>query len=231
MITVDLAPISRADLPKMLKWRNDWGLIQWTRQSDLLNEVEHEAWFDRQARDPATRMYMLLAKTGGKTEQVGVCGLTSIDYRNRRAEFSLYIASAYQRNGLGRAALSVLLTHGFENLGLNLIWGETFQNNPALEMFLKLGFQPEGTRRSFYWKDGKFIDAHLVSITAEEWRNRGNTAASDLGPVERNQPTVDSDPAVQPGVIDIRASESTAKRPRVLKASKKRDEKKAGGDQ
>lgn len=230
MITVDLAPISRADLPKMLKWRNDWNLIQWTRQSDLLNEVEHEAWFDRQARDPSTRMYMLLAKTGGKTEQVGVCGLTSIDYRNRRAEFSLYIATAYQRNGLGRAALSVLLTHGFENLGLNLIWGETFTGNPALSMFLKLGFQPEGTRRSFYWKDGKFIDAHLVSITAEEWRNRGKPArdSDSDNPAQPDRVVGDTSPVVDITPTQRKAKPAAKSR---LKAVEKRAEAKAEGDQ
>lgn len=214
----------------MLKWRNDWNLIQWTRQSDLLNEVEHEAWFDRQARDPSTRMYMLLAKTGGKTEQVGVCGLTSIDYRNRRAEFSLYIASAYQRNGLGRAALSVLLTHGFENLGLNLIWGETFAGNPALKMFLGLGFQPEGTRRSFYWKDGRFIDAHLVSITAEEWRNRGKSHSDPKPdhPAQSDRVVGDTGPVVDIEPVQRKTKPAAKSR---LKAVEKRAEAKTDGDQ
>ena len=74
-LTIDLAPIARADLPQLLKWRNDWRLIRWTRQADLLNEISHADWFERQARDPATRMYKLVLKSEGTTTDVGVCGM------------------------------------------------------------------------------------------------------------------------------------------------------------
>lgn len=100
---------------------------------------------------------------------VGVCGLTSIDLHNRRAEFSLYIAPALHGQGFGRKGLELLLTHGFKNLGLNVIWGEVFDGNPAAKLFRRLGFVKEGTRREFYFRDGKFIDAHIVSLTAGEW--------------------------------------------------------------
>lgn len=168
-IDLELRPIEREDLPQLRTWRNDWRIIAWTRQYDMLNEVEHANWFERQATDPAIRMYKIVMKAAGKTVPVGVCGLTSIDYRNSRAEFSCYIGPEFHRRGLGKMALSLLLTHGFDNLGLNLIWGETLAGNPAAIMFESLGFQREGTRRSFYYKDCKRLDAHLYSITAREW--------------------------------------------------------------
>ena len=184
-LDISLAAISRADLPKMLEWRNDYRIWQWCRQNDLINELSHEAWFERQARDPATRMYKLMLKTSGATSMIGVCGLTSIDWQNRRAEFSLYIGPAYQKIGAGKMALKLLLNHGFDNLGLNLIWGETFDGNPAARMFETLGFLKEGTRRQFYWRDGKYIDAHLYSMTQGEWREfrngAGRSAASADG--------------------------------------------------
>lgn len=168
-MTIDLAPIGREDLPQLLSWRNDWRIIDWTRQSDLLNEVEHAEWFERQARDPAIRMYKLIHQGPGKTTDVGVCGLTSIDYRNSRAEFSLYIAPPFQGQKLGKLALAVLLNHAFLNIGVNLVYGETFDGNPAAKTFEALGMRKEGTRRQFYWKNGRRIDAHLYSITREDW--------------------------------------------------------------
>lgn len=102
---------------------------------------------------------------------VGVCGFTSIDYINRRAEFSLYIAPAYQGNDLGRGALRCLLKHGFKNLGFHLVWGEVFEENPALQMFEELGFRRDGVRRDFYFRNGKFIDAHIISMKASEWKS------------------------------------------------------------
>ena len=100
-----------------------------------------------------------------------MCGLTSIDYINSRAEFSLYIGHSYQRQGFAKDALKALLEVAFNEVNLNGVWGETFEGNHALNLFEKLGMKKEGTRRQFYFKGGKYIDAHLVSITREEWRN------------------------------------------------------------
>jgi ribosomal-protein-alanine N-acetyltransferase len=104
---------------------------------------------------------------------LGVCGLTSMDLINRRAEFSLYIGPEFQGQGFGKNALKTLLAHGFRNYGLNRIWGESFEGNPAIAMFESLGFEPEGIRKEFYFKGGKFIDAYLFSISnlvfEEKW--------------------------------------------------------------
>jgi ribosomal-protein-alanine N-acetyltransferase len=188
-LTIDLAPIARADLPKLLEWRNDYRVWRWTRQADYLNEVKHAEWFERQAKDPTIRMYKIVLRAQGTTNDVGVCGLTSIDHFNRRAEFSLYVAPAYHRRGIGRSALAVLLGHGFDNLGLNLIWGETFDGNPAARVFEAVGMRREGTRRDFYWREGRFIGAHLYSITSEEWRGRSSNVGDNAAiPVAGGQP-------------------------------------------
>lgn len=168
-IGLNLATIDFADLDRLRAWRNDHEIWRWCRQFDLITEGEHRAWFDRQATDPTCRMYKVQRRVASAVETVGVCGLTSIDQLNRRAEFSLYIGPEFQKQGLGRQALAILLQHGFQNLGLNVIWGESFEGNPAAKMFEKLGFQKEGTRRQFYFRDGRFIDADLYSITREEW--------------------------------------------------------------
>jgi RimJ/RimL family protein N-acetyltransferase len=101
---------------------------------------------------------------------IGVAGLTSIDRHNRSAEFSLYIAPEHQKKAYGAKALELLLYHGFEDMGLNRIWGEVFAGNPAMHMFQKLGFKAEGCLRDTYWKHGEFIDSHMISMLAREFR-------------------------------------------------------------
>ncbi len=197
MITIELGTIDREDLPQLRTWRNDWRIWKWTRQNDLINEVHHAEWFERQAKDPTVRMYKLIMKAGGDTHTVGVAGLTSLDWQNRRAEFSFYIAPNWQRMGLAKMGLPVLFAHGFENLGLNVIWGETFDGNPAAGVFEKIGMVKEGTRRSFYWKDGRYIDAHLYSVTREEWdaRHRDPDLVVNVDPVE---PSGERGPSSEP---------------------------------
>jgi RimJ/RimL family protein N-acetyltransferase len=151
-------------------WRNHPEIYDWCRQNNLISDAEQGRWFDKQSQDSSIRMYSIQAKgETGDPKLIGVCGLTDIDLVNRRAEFSLYIAPFLHGIGLGTAALKLLLGRGFDDLGLNVIWGETFRGNKALSTFKKLGFTIEGWRREFYFKQGGFIDAALVSMTAEEW--------------------------------------------------------------
>lgn len=151
-------------------WRNDYRVWRWCRQRNPISDFEQARWFDAQSKDPTIQMFKIMASGDGKSNAVGVCGFTSIDWPNRRAEFSLYVDARLQGQGFGRGALHCLLTQGFDNLGFHVIWGETFEGNPAEHLFAKMGFVKEGTRRDFYFKEGKFMDAHLYSIKETEWR-------------------------------------------------------------
>lgn len=161
-----LRGIDESDLGRLFSWRNDPKIWRWCRQSDALQWGEHWKWFESLAGDGTRRMYGVCDL---EHRLIGCAGLTSIDLVNRRAEFSLYIGSEHQRKGFARKALKTLISHGFKNLGLHLIWGESFEGNPAQKLFEELGFFREGVRRDFYFRDGQFVDAHLFSVKASEW--------------------------------------------------------------
>jgi RimJ/RimL family protein N-acetyltransferase len=124
----------------------------------------------RIADDRTIRMFTVVG--GVKHEDVGVCGLTSIDHVNQSAEFSLYIGWEYQREGYGLDALETLVRHGFTALNLNRIWGEVFDENPAMEMFKQVGFKLEGKLRESYFRDGRFIHSHMISLLRNDWCSR-----------------------------------------------------------
>lgn len=161
-----LRTIGASDLDRLREERNKPEIWRWCRQSDLISEEDQKAWYFRQNSDPTQRMYLICVGGNG----VGVCGLTSVDTLCHRAEFSLYVFKDHQNQGYGRKALRTLFTHGFRNIGLNLIWGETFEGNHAIDLFISLGMTRDGVRRDFYFKDGQFQDSHLISIKACEWK-------------------------------------------------------------
>lgn len=167
--------LSESISPFARDWRNQKCIKDWCRQYTLISLQDHEKWFERQATDPTVKMFGLetLADTDKLSRiPIGVCGFTSIDHRLQRAEFSLYIAPDFQRKGYATAGLIALFQHGFSDFNFNRIWGETFDRNPALEMFLKIGMVHEGTLRQTYFKHGKFIDSHVVSILRDEFFKR-----------------------------------------------------------
>lgn len=162
---VQLDVLLHGDNQLAREWRNDPKIWRWTRQNDLITEYDQKMWFDAQAADPTVKMYSILHEGN----MIGVCGLTSIDLNNRRAEFSLYICPAYQGKHLSSPALLTLFYHGFKNMNLHLIWGETLDGNKAATLFSKLGMVRDGVRRDFYWKDGRYWDAILFSIKKDDF--------------------------------------------------------------
>lgn len=173
-ITISLAPLDSTDMHLVRVWRNDHRIWQWLPQNDLISDSEQMRWFDEQSRDHTVKMYKVVIGYTNDVETkvipIGVGGFTSIDMMIRRAKFSLFIAPFYQALSVQQKAISCLLIHGFQNLGLHLIWGEVFEGNPALKIFEEIGFRHEGVRRDFYFRDGKYIDAHLISIKDDEWK-------------------------------------------------------------
>jgi len=175
-----------ADIPKSARyWRNLPEVWRWCRQRTLLTEHEQQEWIEKIHYDPSIKMFGVYCSSKETKDYVGVCGLTSLDLQNSKAEFSLYISPEHQGRGYGQKALGLLLAHAFMDFGLRRIWGEVFEGNPAMKMFKGLGFQHEGTLRSSYWKNGRFIDSDIVSLLTEEWQraqrkkmrviNNGNT--------------------------------------------------------
>ena len=165
---VTLGPLSPVK-STALEWRNHPAIYKWCRQYEPIESWNHERWVTSLADRSDVKMYGIYASPD---LAVGVCGLTSIDLINRHAEFSLYIAPDFHRKGFGIKALKTLCAHGFNGIGLCHIFGETFDGNPAASMFERVGFKKEGSRRSFYFREGKFIDAHLYSILAYEFKTK-----------------------------------------------------------
>ena len=110
---VSLGPLDIGDCELIRSWRNQRAVWQWCRQNDLISDITQQGWYEAQNQDRSIHMYMIHSN-GMK---VGVCGLTSHCPNARRAEFSLYIAPEYQRNGYARAALKTLKTSTFIAFG------------------------------------------------------------------------------------------------------------------
>lgn len=154
---IELRPINDEDLKITRQWRNNPLTYKWCRQYEPVSEAHHIAYWQRVWKDPSTKLFMLEAEL-----PVGVGGLTSIDWINRKAEFSLYIAHEFSRHHFGEAALKKIVEYGFGTLNLNRIWGEVFQGNPAIEMFQRVGFKIEGRLKGSYFRNGEYIDSILI---------------------------------------------------------------------
>lgn len=171
-----LRRVKESDLEKLFAYRNDPSIMKWCRQYAPLHWENHLSWYKWQATNNAVSMFTIVDELG---DAVGVCGLTDIDYVNRRAEFSCYVAKSYQGRGIAKQALKDLFKIGFHSMGLNRIWGETYDENPAINLFRKMGMVEEGLRKEFYYRDGRYIDCHLISLSRQRFDELFDTKNSE----------------------------------------------------
>lgn len=163
---VKLGPLNKENLEIYRLSRNSVSIYRFCGQYDLITKEDQERWFNNQISNRHSKMFEVI---NGKDELVGVCGLSDIDHVHRRAEFNIYVVPEYQGNGYSREALQCLFKWGFNSLNLNLIWGETLENNhTAIILFEKLGMKRDGYRRSYYYKDGVYLGAYMFSLLGEE---------------------------------------------------------------
>lgn len=170
---VRLQYVSESDTEDFFKWRNDERVWKWCRQNGPLTKKHHKTYWEKCDDDESIKMYAIYTTEGLENVQkdslVGCAGLTSIDNVNSRAEFSIYINPDIASKGFGERALKTLFSYGYQFLNLNSVWGESFEENPALKTFTKIGMKEEGKRRAFYYRKGQYIGATLISLLRSEW--------------------------------------------------------------
>jgi RimJ/RimL family protein N-acetyltransferase len=163
---VSLRPLSDIEPDKIREWRNNPAIFKWSRQHSPLEKSEHRDWLESLAKRKDIKMLSIFHKD----DPVGVCGFSGIDFINRHAEFSIYIGPESWGKRSGKAALQTLIKYGFDVLGFNHIFGETFEGNHARLTFEHCGFKWAGTRKQFYYREGKFIDAHIYELCLEDFK-------------------------------------------------------------
>ncbi|GAA4966496.1 GNAT family N-acetyltransferase [Actinoplanes utahensis] len=90
-----------------------------------------------------------------------------------QAEIGFTLATAYQRRGFGREALSAVLDRLFRVQGLHKVTGECdARNTRSAALLERLGFQREGLLRQQTFLKGEWTDDLLYGLLATEWAGR-----------------------------------------------------------
>lgn len=104
-------------------------------------------------------------------EPVGHVVLWIRDWVVGTGEIGIWVIPAAQGRGVGRAATSLLVTHGFDALGLHRITAEDVlvTNDASNALFESLGFTQEACRRDAAYVGGEYVDTVDYAVLAVEW--------------------------------------------------------------
>ncbi len=168
-----LCQLEKKFLLKLKEWRNVQMKV--LRQCAPLTDFHQKKWYAHLKEDKSQVLFAIKAKTTKKLDFIGYCGITNIDFKNRRGEISFLVnpirvkkKEIYKKDFL--AVLYMLCKYGFEELNLNKIFTETFDfRKKHIKILEKFGFRKEGELREQYFGDGKCFNSIIHSLLALEW--------------------------------------------------------------
>lgn len=130
---ITIRKFEKSDIPKKVEWINNPANNRFLHYNIPLSVEGTERWFD--SHQGETTRYDAVIEADGVP--VGTIGLLSIDRKNSKAEY--YIAmgeTSYKGKGVAKEASRLILSYGFEELGLNRIYLFTEVDNIALSCSL-----------------------------------------------------------------------------------------------
>lgn len=148
------------DLAAIAALMNCPGVVRGTLQLPLRSLDDRREQYDRRAPDT----HSLVAEIEGRV--VGQLGLHAEQNPRRRHVGSIGMAvhDDFVGRGVGATLLTAIIDLADRWLGLRRIELEVYTDNaPAIHLYEKFGFVREGTLRDFAFRDGAYIDAHVMA--------------------------------------------------------------------
>ena len=167
---VYLRTVELPDLDYFAKWEQSPSVTEFfTISSGRDYDEIYEEYIARKDDEDKLELSICLKDSD---EVIGRLYISNINHHYDSMDITrIYIGRDDLRGkGLGEDALRTSLKLGFEEMNLERITLDHFTGNlRAKNLYLKVGFTPEGCMRHGGKKNGEYIDLNLMSILREEY--------------------------------------------------------------
>ena len=153
-------------------WRSDREITALLSGNVIFVSSEREKkWVEEKIFNDTTCLYLAICLNENK-EMVGYLSVTSIDSRNRKAEWAGIIIGRKDllRHGYAHEAVRLMLEHLFFELGLHRVYAYVLEEHESsLRMCYKAGFKKEGILKDNVFKNNRFHNSVLLSVLKDEF--------------------------------------------------------------
>lgn len=160
----------------------DYKLInQWRRDPDItallsgnvifVSSEREKKWVEDMIFNDTNSLYLAICLNETQ-EMIGYLSVTSIDLRNRKAEWAGLIIGRKDllRHGYANEAIRLMLEHLFFQLGLHRVYAYVLEEHKSsLQMCYKAGFKQEGVLKDNMFKFNRFHNSVLLAIFKDEF--------------------------------------------------------------
>jgi L-phenylalanine/L-methionine N-acetyltransferase len=153
-----IRPFEPSDIDSIHAFTNQRVVASGTTQIPFTSFIERQKWFRT-----SPRFRPVVAELDGHV--VGNAGLEVFDGRRSHVgAVGMGVDSAFHGRGIGRALMNALLDLADNWYGLYRVELEVFVDNPAaVHLYLRSGFEIEGTLRSYLYREGAYADAYAMA--------------------------------------------------------------------
>ena len=179
---VFLRPITEADLPDLLRWRQDPEVEAFCDVAPADLEACREEFLDVDVAP----VWRFVIEWAGR-------GVGNIEYNHPWADtdylwsaaIDIFIGEADARDrGVGTEAVRTMLKFLFEEKGVHRVTIDPeVDNMRAIRAYQKAGFRLDGMlRHNDRFADGRYVDTQYLSILEDEWPEARTRWESERGP-------------------------------------------------
>lgn len=153
---VKLRPLERVDLEFVHKLNINANIMSYWFEEPYESYVELQDLYDKHIHDQGERRFIVEKYE----ETIGLVELVEIDYIHRRAEFQIIIDPKHQGFGYAQVATKLAMNYAFSILNLYKLYLIVDKDNEkAIHIYRKLGFQVEGELIDEFFVDGEYHNA------------------------------------------------------------------------
>ncbi len=170
-----LRKFSESDIPMWASWFNNPEITHFMNKGETETTVEMQRKH-MEAMEASENDVQLAVVEKQSDMLVGSVGLHKISQRHQTADLSILIGEPQAwGKGYGTAAIALMVTYGFLELGLHKITGGMWSGNAASEKcFINNGFKHEGTKRQQFFCEGEYLDELCYGLLRSEWSGQNN---------------------------------------------------------
>jgi putative acetyltransferase len=128
-----------------------WGTMQVPHQRP-------ELWRDRFGRNDPTRFFVHVVEVATEIAGVGSLVVEAAFRRRHAASLGMMVSERFQGRGVGRELLGALVALADELALTRVELGVYPDNERALRIYERAGFEHEGRERLVGFRDGEYVD-------------------------------------------------------------------------
>ena len=163
-----LRPMEEGDTDDVVHMRSEPSVVAQLFGDEPPTRESHLRWLAAVRARGDRQEFMIVDRASGRS--VGTIGLSQIDRKHQRAEYGVLIGEADARGkGLASEASRLLLDYAFTTLKLNRVYLHVFpENEAAVRLYERVGFEREGLLRRHLYKNGRFRDVIVMAVVRGE---------------------------------------------------------------